>query len=422
MENIAEILKNAPQGLKLYSLVHGEVTLEKVFDSNDTHYPIVVLDSDDNCCTFTKYGKIFKNHKDVECVLFPSKEHKTWDDWQSVLFQVGDVVINQKYQNREMLIIIKKYDNTFTLQNSDCTVSNVVINNYRYATPEEREQFFKELNANGYTWNNNTKQMEKSLQTNTPKYKIGDYIVGDDETIYKIMDIHSALYTLYDYRNQNKFKQMIKKIDENYSLVTDKELIDAGIKEKQHKFKAGDVIRNKETGIVCKINYLAKNWHIFYKNKNQSGLKYENEDKWELVTVHKTKSERHYITPHREFFNWIYDRLVNLHGENPNVDYMLSLKERIDDLFPEKEETDTTSEPTEEKPFTIDDFKPFDKVLVQDMRSHWTCDFYIRYDNLHKLYVCISSTWDKCIPYNDETAHLLNTTNDCPEKYKTWED
>jgi hypothetical protein len=42
---------------------------------------------------------------------------------------------------------------------------------------------------------------------------------------------------------------------------------------------------------------------------------------------------KHYITPHKEFFNWIYDRLVYVHGENPNYDYMLSLRERIDDLF-----------------------------------------------------------------------------------------
>lgn len=42
---------------------------------------------------------------------------------------------------------------------------------------------------------------------------------------------------------------------------------------------------------------------------------------------------KHYITPHKEFFNWIYDRLVYVHGENPEYDYMRSLKERIDDLF-----------------------------------------------------------------------------------------
>ena len=185
------------------------------------------------------------------------------------------------------------------------------------------------------------------------------------------MDVHGTLYTLYDYSNQNKFKQTIKKIDENHSLVTDQELIDAGIKNQQHKFKANV----------------------------------------------------HYVTPHREFFNWIYDRLVSLYGENPNIDYMLSLKERIDDLFPEKEETDTTSEPTEEKSFTIEDLKPFDKVLVRDwFYGNWTCDIYKHYDETDKHYKCLISSWERCIPYNDETAHLLNTTDDCPEKYKTWEE
>lgn len=45
-----------------------------------------------------------------------------------------------------------------------------------------------------------------------------------------------------------------------------------------------------------------------------------------------------YITPNKEFFNWIYNRLVCVHGENPNYDYMLSLRERIDDLFGNEED------------------------------------------------------------------------------------
>ena len=45
------------------------------------------------------------------------------------------------------------------------------------------------------------------------------------------------------------------------------------------------------------------------------------------------KSESSYITPHKKFFEFIYGRLVNKYGENPTVDYMLSFKERIDDLF-----------------------------------------------------------------------------------------
>ena len=41
-------------------------------------------------------------------------------------------------------------------------------------------------------------------------------------------------------------------------------------------------------------------------------------------------------TPNKEFFQWIYDRLVNVHNENPNVDYMISFKRRIEELSVDK--------------------------------------------------------------------------------------
>jgi len=47
----------------------------------------------------------------------------------------------------------------------------------------------------------------------------------------------------------------------------------------------------------------------------------------------KAESMKHgYITTNPEFFQWIYDRLKYVYNENPNVDYMLSLKERIEDM------------------------------------------------------------------------------------------
>ena len=45
-----------------------------------------------------------------------------------------------------------------------------------------------------------------------------------------------------------------------------------------------------------------------------------------------------YTTDNKKFFNWIHDRLVYVHMENPNYDYMLSLRERIDDLFGDEED------------------------------------------------------------------------------------
>lgn len=40
-----------------------------------------------------------------------------------------------------------------------------------------------------------------------------------------------------------------------------------------------------------------------------------------------------YITPHKEFFTFIYNRMKEVHGENPDLDYMISFRERIEDLF-----------------------------------------------------------------------------------------
>ena len=55
-------------------------------------------------------------------------------------------------------------------------------------------------------------------------------------------------------------------------------------------------------------------------------------------------------------------------------------------------------------------FKPFDKVLVRDSNiGPWRANFYSHLDN-NKYHVCIHGVWNNCIPYNEETAHLLGTT------------
>ena len=63
----------------------------------------------------------------------------------------------------------------------------------------------------------------------------------------------------------------------------------------------------------------------------------------------------------------------------------------------------------EEKPKC--EFKPFDKVLVRDENNEcWHATFFS-----HKNrggYNCVGCTWNQCIPYNEQTAHLLGTTDD----------
>ena len=59
-------------------------------------------------------------------------------------------------------------------------------------------------------------------------------------------------------------------------------------------------------------------------------------------------------------------------------------------------------------------FEPFDKVLVRYGNSIWYCDFfcYIKdgYFNTSSRRNC-----KHCIPYNEETKHLIGTSDDCPK-------
>ena len=66
--------------------------------------------------------------------------------------------------------------------------------------------------------------------------------------------------------------------------------------------------------------------------------------------------------------------------------------------------------------------RPFDKVLVRNSNYHcWVCQLFGYKTNYTKYpFMCMSSDYDQCIPYNEETKHLIGTTDDAPEKYKTW--
>lgn len=77
--NLVEILKDCPEGTKLYSLMFGVVELVKVH--NDGNYPIEVILSDNALDSFTKDGRIFAEF-DGECTLFPSKDQRDWSKFK----------------------------------------------------------------------------------------------------------------------------------------------------------------------------------------------------------------------------------------------------------------------------------------------------------------------------------------------------
>lgn len=77
------------------------------------------------------------------------------------------------------------------------------------------------------------------------------------------------------------------------------------------------------------------------------------------------------------------------------------------------------------KRFNPEEFKPFDKVLVRDDYGDlWNPSMFRALR--HGPYGCIvydigTRYWIQCIPYDKDTLHLANTSDDCPEFYKWWE-
>lgn len=86
--NIAEILKNCPNGTKLYSPIFGEVKLVGV----DKKY-ITCRTSDGFEDSFQYDGKYMAKYHDAECMLFPSRDQRDWSK-----FGVTDQVTDQKQE------------------------------------------------------------------------------------------------------------------------------------------------------------------------------------------------------------------------------------------------------------------------------------------------------------------------------------
>lgn len=209
-------------------------------------------------------------------------------------------------------------------------------------------------------------------------FKDGDIIVGHNDACFYI-----AIYKKYRdgisfYHHVNLIDSHKLKIDNyadslNLRFATEEEkqiLFDAikanGYKWNEEtktleklivpKFKVGDRIRHKTTKLCCILGEYSEDISAYRTNMGVS------------------------IT-HKDLDNW--------------------------ELAPNK--------------FDITTLKPFDKVLVRDHNYRdWTCNIFSHLNNGTYSFSCINTCYTCCIPYNDDTKHLLGTADDCDEYYKTW--
>ena len=96
-------------------------------------------------------------------------------------------------------------------------------------------------------------------------------------------------------------------------------------------------------------------------------------------------------------------------------------------LFPSKDQRDWskfTAPWYKNGKFDPKTLKAFDRVLARNFKTtKWRCEHFSYFDGSN-YNPCIASccSYTFCIPYNDDTKHLVGTTEEAPEYYRYWEE
>ena len=226
--SLVEILKNCPKGMKLYSPIYGEIEFTEV--------SIITggIGCKINGCTvyFNSDGSYFSGG---ECMLFPSKEQRDWDDFM-IPFKNGDVIIRTEFNpgcKQYNIAIFKGYNNnTHNKMNIHCQVNganefrtemSIHHKDWRLASYNEIKRFYTRMNESGYDFKNG-----KLIPL--PKFKVGDTITNGTYT-FKISHIDDMYYyekigtTVNRLNIQDQDKWKIKKFDIHSLKPYDKVLV-----------------------------------------------------------------------------------------------------------------------------------------------------------------------------------------------------
>lgn len=102
--------------------------------------------------------------------------------------------------------------------------------------------------------------------------------------------------------------------------------------------------------------------------------------------------------------------------------YFLECKDGECLLFPSKENRDWSTFKVEKPKWNPNTLQPFDKVLARDEETEfWGGNFYLYTDKesgSEFIYSCVRENYKNCIPYNEDTKHLLGTNQEAPEFYR----
>ena len=175
--NIAKILKDKPEGTKLWTDMFGSVTLYVVTDACDAFQ----VKHHNKEPWFDKDGKLYK--EGVLCI-YPSKSMR---DWEKLSWKKGDVLVSndgkervifEKFQDNRYLRFFGKF---FSQRKEDGDIDykfalDAPTNNYTLEDKDVAQIYINTIEERlGGKLNRQTLEVEKAL----PKFKDGDIVFAD---------------------------------------------------------------------------------------------------------------------------------------------------------------------------------------------------------------------------------------------------
>lgn len=327
--NVVAILKDKPQGTKLYDWLYNiDVELDTI-STTDTETVVWCTNETDNNTTchrgYSEFGTV-RGCSDGLQILLPSKSMR---DWRKFNWKKGDVLISND---------------------------------------GKKEVFF-----NGFT--DDTYALFKA--------KHGFEVLPNENTIY-LGDEDGIATSDYTLEDKNDAQTYINTIEERLGGKLNMETLE--IENAQPEFKDGDILSCDEN------TYTKHAILIFHKN---------GDTRESIVSLIRHKKLVETNEPINDF---LLSRLDYAREDEKQQLFSALAKEgkawdaekkQIVDLKPK-----------------VDELKPFDKVLVRDSESDkWRANLFGYIDN-DEYYHCVFANWVYCIPYNEETAHLLGTTDE----------
>lgn len=216
--NIAEILKDKPQGTKLYNLLYNiDVELDTIVTTGTktTVWCTDKIDNNDVCHLFySEFGTI-EGYPDGLQILLPSKEMR---DWSKFAWKKGDVLVSNDYGTE--VIFYDWYDDTYTNFYGKHYLNSEDKNNIKYNDTflcttgryslEDRDAAQTYINTIeerlGGKLNRETLEIEKK-----PEFKNGDivFVRCDKYNYIEIFNYFKNNGDLYDHASLNIIRQSL---------------------------------------------------------------------------------------------------------------------------------------------------------------------------------------------------------------------